>query len=223
MSRLPRPIARARQLRLDLARDAALDRESLIVSSSNAAAIAAVDAWPRWPGGRVALIGPAGSGKTHLGRLWAAAAGAVAADRAEENDGRPLLLEDADRGVSDADLFHAFNLADEGRALLITARTSPGGWPVRVADLRSRLRSLTVATIEPPDDVILARVMAQLFRERNIRPAESVADYILRRIERSVPAIQELIVRIDEVAQAGRREVNIALVREILNQDAETP
>ena len=59
-------------------------------------ALPQVDAWPGWPEGRLALVGPAGSGKTHLARAWAARADAVviAADEPQAPDlpalrGRP--------------------------------------------------------------------------------------------------------------------------------------
>ena len=42
----------------------------------NAAALALIDSWPDWPARAIALVGPEGSGKTHLATIWAAAAGA---------------------------------------------------------------------------------------------------------------------------------------------------
>ena len=43
-------------------------------------ALAWIDRWPDWPAPALALSGPAGCGKTHLGRIWAARAGATLID-----------------------------------------------------------------------------------------------------------------------------------------------
>ncbi|MGH7022367.1 MAG: HdaA/DnaA family protein [Caulobacteraceae bacterium] len=210
----------ARQLRLDLGRTPSYARDDFIVSACNAAAVAAIEAWPKWPGGRLALIGPAGSGKTHLARAWAAMAGATtpALSAGLDSFRGPMLIEDADRRAPDELLFHLFNLADGGASLLITGRTAPATWPARLPDLRSRLKALTVVGMEPPDDFVLLGVMKKLFSERNIKPGTGVADYIIRRVERSAPALQDLVRRIDERAGAERREVTLPLVRDILHQ-----
>jgi chromosomal replication initiation ATPase DnaA len=213
----------SRQLRLDLKKEPSHAREDFVVSACNAAAVAAIDAWDLWPGGRLALIGPAGSGKTHLARAWAAEVGATTPDLegglVSAVQG-PMLVEDADRGKPDELLFHLFNMADAGAPLLITGRTPPAGWRVRLPDLASRLKALTLARLEPPDDTVLLAIMGKLFSERNIRPTEGVLVYVLRRIERSASAVQDIVRRIDEWAGTERREVTLALARELLHPDA---
>jgi len=72
----------ARQLRLSLRKALPLTREAFVEGPSNAVARTALDAWPRWPGGTLALVGPEGVGKSHLARAWAVAAKAVLLDRA---------------------------------------------------------------------------------------------------------------------------------------------
>ncbi|HXV00917.1 MAG TPA: chromosomal replication initiator DnaA [Caulobacteraceae bacterium] len=215
-----------RQLRLDLDRDPSHAREDFIVSRSNEAAVAAIDGWPRWPTGKLALVGPAGSGKTHLARSWAASVGAVIAEPGAIEilaaGASPILLEDADRRWEEDSLFHVMNMADSGGGLLITGQTAPSSWPVRLADLRSRLNALTVAQIEPPDDVVLLGVMKKLFSERNIEPKPGVEAYILRRIERSPPAVQDIVRRVDELAGAERREITRALVGRIVQDEEGT-
>src|SRR3546814_4047493 len=52
------------QLPLDLGHRPALEREDFLVAECNAAAVAWVDRWPGWPGGGLAIHGPAGGGKT---------------------------------------------------------------------------------------------------------------------------------------------------------------
>jgi chromosomal replication initiation ATPase DnaA len=209
-------------LRLDLEHRPSHARASFVISASNQAAVAAVDAWPLWPGGKLALIGPAGTGKTHLARAWAAKAGARIVET-EEVPGAagPLLIEDADRHVAEDLLFHLVNRADSGATLLITGRTPPGSWPTLLPDLRSRLNALTVASINSPDDEVLLGIMEKLFIERNIRPKPGVAAYAIKRIERSAPAVQDLVHRIDEWAGGEKREVTLSLVRHLLHLDGD--
>src|SRR5581483_4461270 len=105
----------AKQLRLGLRRPLPYDRGAFVEGPSNAAARTAVDAWPRWPGGALALVGLEGAGKTHLARAWAEAAQAVVLDRAQPDlaaaERRPVLVEDLDRGCDEEALFHLINLA----------------------------------------------------------------------------------------------------------------
>jgi chromosomal replication initiation ATPase DnaA len=217
----------ARQLRLGLRRPALFARDTFVEGASNAAARAALDAWPRWPAGTLALVGPEGVGKTHLARAWAEAAGAVLLDR-EAPDlasaaGRPVLLEDADQGIEGEALFHLINLAaHDGAGLLLTARTRPAAWPAALPDLRSRLNAMSVAEIEPPDDDVLGGVLRNFFRERNIRPHEDVYPYILRRMERSIAGAREIVRRLDETEDPEIRPVSRVLARQILETDIES-
>lgn len=206
----------ARQLRLGLDRPVSHAREAFIVSDCNRAALALIDAWPAWPAHSLVLVGPAGSGKSHLAAIWRQRSGARQVGPGQRPSG-PALLEDADDSLDDEWLFHLLNRAEAGDSLLITARTTPAAWPARLPDLRSRLNALTAVSLDPPDDAVLAGVMEKLFSERNIRPRPDVIGYAIRRIERSVPSAQELVVRIDELAQAERLEVTVSLVRTVLD------
>ena len=217
-----------RQLRLKLQRPPSHRREDFFVSAANAEAVRAVDAWPAWHGGVLALAGPPGCGKTHLAMAWAVQADAVELDRdARLADlaglaGRPILLEGADAAPSEI-LFHLINMAGQpGGGLLLTARRAPSSWPADLADLRSRLNALPVAELGAPDDEILEAVLRKLFRERNIRPADDVFAYLVRRMERSVPVAMAMVERLDEVADAEHRPISRALARQILEAEAET-
>ena len=66
----------ARQLAFDLPADVRLGPEDFFVSQANEQAYAMVTTPADWPDGKLALVGPAGSGKTHLSRLFVAMSGA---------------------------------------------------------------------------------------------------------------------------------------------------
>ena len=187
-----------------------------------------MDAWPNWHAGCLALVGPEGSGKSHLAKAWADVAGATvitAADtltsqRALGLGGRPVLVEDADRAQADEQLFHLINMAAaEGGGLLLTARRPPSAWDADLPDLRSRLNALPVAELPAPDDQILEAVLRKFFGERSIVPGDDLIAYLLRRIERSVPEAEDIVRRLDEAHGVEHRPVTRALARQILEID----
>jgi chromosomal replication initiation ATPase DnaA len=213
---------RSNQQRLPLARAPSYERGDFIVSSANAAAFNILESWPAWPGSRLALVGPPGSGKTHLAHIWATRADAVVLGRSDVDisrlRGRAVLLEDADRRSADELLFHLINMADAGSSLLVTGRSPPLEWPTEFPDLRSRLNALMVTTLDAPDDAILEGVLRKFFKQRNIRPSAEVVAYLLKRIERSVPTAWQVVARIDDRAASEGREITRPLAREVLNE-----
>lgn len=211
------------QLRLNLREPQPMRRETFVVSDCNAAAVARVDAWPRWPGGALALVGPAGSGKTHLATAWAArtAAVSVALDEAAPVDGA-LLVEDADRALADERLFHLLNRAAvQGHSLLLTARIRPADWTVSLPDLRSRLNALPVAELGEPDDGVLRGILERIFAERLVRPAPELLAYLCARIERSAPAAEAAVERLEQAASDTGRPINRALAQTVFAAEAD--
>src|SRR5687767_147510 len=65
-----------RQLALDIAFTESLTREDFLETPSNAAALHLVERWPDWSSAQHILVGPEGSGKSHLAAIWARASGA---------------------------------------------------------------------------------------------------------------------------------------------------
>jgi chromosomal replication initiation ATPase DnaA len=215
-----------RQLNLALGHRESFDRADFLCGPANETALAVIDRWTDWPARAIALIGPEGSGKSHLAAIWAKAAGArviagAAIDAAsvpEALSAGALAIEDADRSEFDeAALFHLLNLAREQSAyVLITARKTPASWPTRLPDLASRLRALAVVTLDPPDDTLLAAVLVKLFTDRQLTVDERLIDYLLRRIERSFAAARAAVAELDREAMRLKRPVNRALAAEIL-------
>ena len=140
-------------------------REDFLPGPSNAAALTLIERWPDWPDRIMALIGPEGSGKSHLAAIWAQAAGArVLAAKLLPDIDLPaalatgaLVLEDLEfAGLDERALFHLINLArEEGAFVLITSRSPLATFPVAIRDLASRLRALPSVALAAPDDVLL--------------------------------------------------------------------
>lgn len=209
----------AAQFRLPFEPATSWTRDAFVLSDANRSAVMALDDWASLPRGALALVGPAGSGKTHLAQAWADASGAqlVFPGRTPSLDGNgPVLVEDADLLGQDEALFHLLNQAQAGRAVLLTGRERPLAWPAALPDLRSRLNALPVALLGEPDDAVLQALLERFFRERNIRPSDDLLPYLAYRIERSVAKAREIVAKLDETADAQHRPITKALARQIL-------
>lgn len=214
-----------RQLALDLAPAPGFDRENFLVSGSNEHAYAMVEAWPGWPDPVLLLIGPPGAGKSHLGAIWAAVAGArvLSAAALDETDlealaSTPLLVEDLDRaGPPPTRLFHLLNLARErGAGLVLTARSSPEAWGLALPDLVSRLRLAPRAEIGPPDDALMRAVLVKLLVDRQLVVDTRLVDYAALRLGRSLDAARLFIDTVDRRALSLKTRITRTLAAEVI-------
>lgn len=219
----PPKVTRTAQLALDLQLEPDYRAESYCVSEANASALALVNRWPRWRQGHMLLVGPAGSGKTHLAKIWAERANAErvapkALGKALPRIGRgaAVLIEDAHSGLDEDALFHLLNRAagDAGVTVLITGVGGPEAWGVSLPDLDSRLKAAEAAVLHEPDDALLRQVMEKLFRERRTPLGPGVIDYLLVRMERSIDHARALTAWLDRAALAQKKPVTRALARE---------
>lgn len=225
---------KATQLALDLRHRAAMGREDFLVSPSNEEAVAWIDRWPDWPGHALVLVGPPGCGKTHLGQVWQARAGAqpYRADLLSATTGpdapvfAPVFVDDADAPGRDEELFHLFNAAGAaGSFVLFASHTAPARWENRLPDLKSRLAAAPNIQIQSPDTPLIAAVMLKMFADEQMDVGADVLDYLVNRMERSFEAARTLAERLNNASLATRRGITIPLAREVfdaLESDSET-
>jgi chromosomal replication initiation ATPase DnaA len=217
-----------RQLALALDHGESFARDDFLSGPSNAAALTLIETWPDWPHRTVVLVGPEGSGKSHLAAIWAGEAGArfvSARALAETGPGAALatgalVVEDIAEGAFDERaLFHLINLAREERAfVLFTTRTTPASWSVAIRDLGSRLKALPVVVLAAPDDALLRAVLVKLFADRQLAVDEGLIGYVMTRIERSFAAARATVARLDQEAMQRQRPLTRALAAEILRE-----
>ncbi len=216
------------QLPLPLPVKPALGREDYFVSSSNALAVSMIADWRNWVSGKLLLLGPAGSGKTHLAHVWAADSGArivTATDLASADI--PALavsgvcVEGGDAIATDPDaqtaLFHLHNLVlAQGHPLLVTACEPPIRWGLTLPDLRSRMEGTGSISLGDPDDHLLGALLAKLFADRQIVPAKQVIPYLTKHMPRSFAAAQNIVSELDAISLGQSKAVSLKMASSLL-------
>jgi chromosomal replication initiation ATPase DnaA len=215
-----------RQLAFALPHAESLTRDNFLEGPANAAGLALVDGWPDWPNRIMLLVGPEGSGKSHLAAIWAEQAGArsipahalTAAAVPGALATGALVVEDLKSpDLDERALFHLMNLAREEAAfVLITARIPPTALQIELRDLRSRLRAVPTVLLLPPDDQLFRALIVKFCADRQLIVDETVVSYLASRIERSYAAVRQAVELLDTEALRLGRPVTRALAADLL-------
>ncbi len=218
------------QLALELPQRASFRGEDFFVADSNRMAVAMIDRWPDWPSHALAVVGPKASGKSHLAAVWQARSGAGnipvdavgARSRLMMHDNPAVIVEDADLALADGrldpvDLFHLYNWIRERQGfLLMSGHTPPARWETTLPDLRSRLSSMPIVTIDSPDDTLLAALMVKRLADRQLRVEPKLVEFVITRIERSFSAMEQVVTALDRESLARKKPITIPLARTVM-------
>lgn len=210
-----------RQFAFDLGPAEVFRAEDYFPSRSNAEAFGQVMG-AEWPGNRLILVGPAGSGKSHLAHLWADSVGAQVlfagglgrVDLAGVKG--PIVVEDAPdlagSAAAEEALFHLWNRAGP---LLITAACAPRDWGLVLPDLVSRVQSMSLAHLAAPDDALLSAVLVKLFADRQVHVQPNLIAYLVARMDRSIAVARDLVADLDAQALRLGKPITRALAASI--------
>ncbi len=213
------------QLVLNLPVRSAQGRDDFFVSQSNELALRQIDAWQNWAGSKLVLIGPEGSGKSHLVAVWAQMTGAaiVPAAKLDPRITGHVAVEDADQiagnPAAEEALFHLHNhVLGEGNSLLITGREPPELWPIKLPDLRSRLASADTSRVASPDDALLTALLVKLFVDRQLNVAPEVITFLTTRIDRSYAEAEAVVAQLDQASMAARKPISVRFASSVLKK-----
>ncbi len=208
-------------------------KENFFIGPSNQLVFQTLmDIWPYWPSFAQIVIGPGGSGKTHLATIWQNLSQATFIDahfklekiektlrEAKKGKGqkRPAFILDINHfpeKLKEKNLFHLYNLIQEEQGfLLILSRDMPQKWPLTLPDLKSRLFSLPVQQLLDPDEEVLSAVLRKRFADYQMILPENVFAYVLPRLERSFKAAHDFAQKINIEAMTRKKNVNLSLAK----------
>ncbi len=215
----------ARQMAFDLPTNVRLGAADFFVSDANTLAYVLMQTPQTWSNNNLAIIGPAGSGKTHLARVFAAQSGATiinAKDVRADTDlpNSNVVLEDGNALRTDGEewLFHVYNaLSRAGFFLLLTSRLPPARWDIALPDLASRLSTITSVTIDDPDDPLLTAVLLKHFADRQLAPTPNAVAFLMKHLPRSFNAVRRIVDTLDREALAQSKPLTRPFVRAVLD------
>ena len=221
------------QLPLDLEFRPAEGWDEFIVSSCNDLAMRAVETWPDWPGQICGLniTGAVGAGKSHLGAVWQTQSGAYYLDGlgpdglVDLDEDTHFLLDNIMPGADwdeEALFLLLTRIKDRNGSVLMLSRMPVSQMEWSLADLRSRMRAITLANIDNPDDLLLGALLDKHFVDRQLAVPDTVRQYVLARIDRSFDAVRQFVEKIDKKALADKKHVSLGLAREVLAQETES-
>lgn len=194
------------QLRLPLGLEPDADEAGFIVGDANARAVHLLEHWSAWPVMAALLVGPPKSGRSRLGRIFAARTGGTVIDDAERAD--------------EAEIFHAWNAAQRTHSpLLIIADATPPEWSIRLPDLRSRLAATPVLRIDPPDDALFEALIRQALERHMLYAGPEFFNWLAQRTDRSYGAVDRITDRLAaEALVRDIRRVTIPFARACLSE-----
>ena len=210
-------------------------RDDFIISDCNRLAAAWINRWPDWPkpGHSLNLVGPAGAGKSHLAAIWQDMCGARLCDHpaalaAIMTDADvPLVILDKIDGAFDwpeDTLFHLFTRCDsQAGGILMLSEQPVAQMRWDLADLRSRMRGVAMASIDLPDDALVYALLEKYFTDRQLLAPPAMLTYLVSRMERSFHAVLKIAAALDRRSIAEKKPLSVGLARLVLHDIEASP
>ena len=205
------------QLPLPLSYKTDYTKEDFLMADCYTEVMRWLSIYPNWYHHIFLILGSAGSGKTHIAKMFTPHIYKAKDLTFEDIIYMPNLcaVEDIDEvGVDEKLLFHLYNYtAEKNKKVLMTARAMPL-W--KLPDLKSRMNIVPVGKITQPDDKMMMMLILKEITERQLDIDSGVIEFVLKHTERSFPAIQSFIENILKLSLAQKRKITIPLAKEAL-------
>jgi DnaA-homolog protein len=108
-------------------------------------------------------------------------------------------------------------LRDKNHAMIICGNLSPQNIPLEVEDLKSRLSWDQVFQIKSPNDDLKIAILKQKADARSFQLGDDVIEYLIRRVDRDLGSLIEVLDKIDHASLAAKRKITIPFVKELIS------
>jgi len=108
-------------------------------------------------------------------------------------------------------------LRDNQHSMIISGNKSPTNIDLEVEDLKSRLSWDQVAQIKSPDDDLKIEILKQKANARSFELSDEVIEYLIRRVDRDLGSLIEVLDKIDHASLAAKRKITIPFVKGLIN------
>lgn len=132
-----------------------------------------------------------------------------------------LAIDDIEQIVGDAAweeaLFHAYNRLQQAKKRLVMSSHQPAkSLAFKLADWQSRFMSATALEIQALDDEEKIMALQLHAKQRGLNLPSEVAQFLLRRYERSLSTMIALLDRLDHASLVEQRKLTIPFVKDVL-------
>lgn len=198
--------AQMRQIPLPLDNDEISN--DLIITSCNQHIYDRISAIDKSERVQLLVLGDDKSAKNLFGRYFEQCCGGV-------------FIKDADK-LHDNKTFFAWNKAhEEGRSLMMSAAHEPSRWDILLPDLKSRIASMELLQIGPPDDELIMELIMQKLRLADVAIASKALSYCQKRLRRDYASLDRFIGQCIIIAKEQNRAIKLVDVKPLLMCDGQ--
>lgn len=194
------------------------------VSSSNHEAFECIRKWPNWPSLGMVILGPTGSGKTHLAHIWQQSSGARFFDQTiwsstlenfQVDQNTPLIFDE--QFPEDTDFFHLLNMLKDSELPFLILKKKPFNQDqIHLKDLRSRLLNIPSVTLHAPNDDLIKAMILKQCADAQIMISDPILNYITTHMDRSYESIARLCKKLIHEIQGQRHNLTLPLVKSVM-------
>lgn len=201
--------------------------EQIVITPANQAAVTIIRQPSKWPTAVFCVTGPRRSGLTTLLKAWCAETGGTYFTAGDFARQKPAQLEklaglftavdDADKVSANEKLLTLINqVSKEGGRLLLASASSPSQWPVISADLKSRLNSMPVVEVLPPDEGMLTGRLQAAAARHYLKLEPEILAYLSPRLDLTYEAIEAFAEKLSHGVTTTGRAPSVPLAKEVL-------
>ncbi len=197
-----------------------------MVGESNSAAYYVAAREKPWTALGYIIVGPEGSGKTHLAHIFKQATHATSIDlnaslqelRHEIQDA-PACVIDGFTPQQEENLFHVLNILKElEKPFLVFLSDDIDALNLSTEDVKSRLKLYPKIQLDLPDDELLHRVYLKLFYNHQLSVDMTVIEWLVNNCARSFTEANHLVPFLVEESLSQNKKLTVPFVKRLLRE-----